>query len=44
MKDVGNYSLADGNFFNYVQLVQNRPREIIEIDFDKIETIGIIYH
>ena len=40
VKDVGNYSLADGNFFNYVQLVQNRPREIIEIDFDKIEIIG----
>ena len=40
VKDVGNYSLADGNFFNYVQLVQNRPREIIEIDFVKIEIIG----
>ena len=40
VKDIGNYSFADGNFFNYIQLVQGRSREIIEVDFDKMEIIG----
>ena len=40
VKDIGDFSFADGNFFNYIQLFTNRYREIIEIDFDKIEIIG----
>ena len=40
VKDIGNYSFADGNFFNYIQLVEGRHREHIEVDFDKMEIIG----
>ena len=40
MKDNGSYSFADGNFFNYIQLLQGRYRIMIDIDLDKIEIIG----
>ena len=40
IKDIGDYSFADGNFFNYVQLIRNRYRTTVEKDFDKIEVIG----
>ena len=40
LKDIGDFSFADGNFFNYIQLISNRFRETVEIDLDKIEIIG----
>ena len=40
VKDIGTYSFADGNFFNYIQLLQGRYRIKIDIDLDKIEIIS----
>ena len=39
--DIGTFSFSENHFFNFVQLVNGRSREIIEIDFDKLEIIGI---
>lgn len=39
--DVGTYDFKDSNFFNYIQLVIGRSREVIDIDLNKIEIIGI---
>ena len=41
VKDVGAFSFADLNFFNYVQLIKIEPREIIDLDFNKVDIIGI---
>ena len=40
VKDIGTYSFADGNFFNYINFLQGRGRKTIDIDLDKIEIIG----
>ena len=42
--DIGTFSFnnkGDKNFFHYIQLTKMRPREQKEIDFNKIEIIGI---
>ena len=39
--DIGTFSFKENHFFNFVQLVNGRSREIIEIDFNKLEIIGI---
>ena len=41
VKDVGSFSFSDFNFINYVQLIKMGSRIINDIDFNKIEIIGI---
>ena len=41
VKDAGSFSFSDFNFLNYVQLTKMGSRIINEIDFNKIEIIGI---
>ena len=41
IEDVGIFSFKDSNFFNYLEILRNGNRERIDIDFNKIEIIGI---
>ena len=41
VEDVGNFSFKSSHFFNYLQLLNSGNTEIIDIDFSKIEIIGI---
>ena len=41
VEDVGTFSFSDSNFFNYIQIVNERHRKSIEFDSSKIEIIGI---
>ena len=42
IKDVGTFSFNDSyNFFNFIQIVNIKNRSNLEIDFNKIEIIGI---
>ena len=41
VKDAGSFSFSDFNFLNYVQLAKMGSRIINEIDFNKLEIIGI---
>ena len=40
IEDIGTFSLSENHFFNFVQLVGSR-REIKQIDFNKIEIVGV---
>ena len=39
--DIGTFSFNDSYFFHYIQLIRSGSRETIDIDFKKIEIIGI---
>ena len=39
--DIGTFSFSENYFFNYVKFINVRNRKEIQIDFDKIEIIGI---
>ena len=39
--DIGAFSFKDLNFFNYIHILQGRSRTIKELDFNKIEIIGL---
>ena len=39
--DIGTFSLKDSNFFHYIQLIEGRSREPRDLDFNKIEIMGI---
>ena len=39
--DVGEFSFKDLNFFNFIQITQGRDRSIKDLDFNKIEIIGV---
>jgi len=41
IEDIGTFSLNDSYFFNYIQIIDTITRENIEIDFNKIEIIGV---
>ena len=41
IEDVGIFSFKDSNFFNYLEILRSGNRERIDIDFNKIEIIGI---
>ena len=41
VEDVGNFSFKSSHFFNYLQLLNSGNTETIDIDFTKIEIIGI---
>ena len=41
VKDAGNYSLEDTAFFNYIQILKKRGRTAKELDFNKIEILGL---
>ena len=41
IKDIGTFSFDNFNFFNFVQIKKGNGRKTIDIDFDKIEIIGI---
>ena len=41
VEDVGIFSFNDSYFFHYVQLLRSGIRDTIEVDFNKIEIIGI---
>ena len=40
IEDIGTFPLSENHFFNFVQLVGSR-REIKQIDFNKIEIVGV---
>ena len=40
INDIGTFSLSENHFFNYVQLISSE-REIKQIDFNKIEIVGV---
>ena len=39
--DVGEFSFKNLNFFNFIQITQGKNRAIKELDFNKIEIIGL---
>ena len=41
VEDVGDFYINETSLFNYFQLVNKRSREPIDIDFNKIEIVGI---
>ena len=41
VEDIGTFSFNDSYFFHYIQLIRSGSRETIDIDFNKIEIIGI---
>ena len=41
VNDAGSFSLKNSNFFNYIQIFNTRERTVKELDFNKIEIIGI---
>ena len=41
VNDAGNYSLEDTAFFNYIQILKKRGRTAKELDFNKIEIVGL---
>ena len=40
-EDIGEYYINSTSLFNYIQLIKQYPREPIDIDFNKIEIIGL---
>ena len=41
IEDVGTFSFKDFYFFNYIQLIRTISRQTVEMDFNKIEIIGL---
>ena len=41
IEDVGTFSFKDLYFFNYIQLIRTISRQTVEMDFNKIEIIGV---
>jgi len=41
IEDIGSYYINSTSLFNYIHLVKVYPREFIDIDFNKIEIIGL---
>ena len=41
IEDIGEYYINSTSLFNYIQLINSRPRVSLNIDFNKVEIIGI---
>ena len=41
VNDIGIFSFKDSNFFNYVHISQGKTRKVKEVDFNKVEIIGV---
>jgi len=41
IEDIGEYYINSTSLFNYIQLIKPNPRGPIDIEFNKIEIIGI---
>ena len=41
IEDIGDFYINKTSLFNYIQLINMRSREPVDIDYDKIEIIGI---